>query len=187
MVFTRGCERCEGSGRLTVQACRACGGVGLQPRSEVVTLMVPPGAEPGDRVAVPGRGHAGSRSGPAGDLYVTLDVEPHPFFTRVGRDLLIKLPLAVHEAALGARVEAPTVDGVVKLRIPAGTPSGRTFRIRGRGIPAPAGAPPESAGDLLIEIQIVLPPIRDERSRQLLREFGAINEDNVRSFMFEGK
>jgi len=91
----------------------------------------------------------------------------------------------VHEAALGARVDVPTLDEPVRLRIPAGTPSGRTFRIRGAGVPAPAGAPPEAAGDLIVEIQIVLPPIRDERSRELLREFGRINGEDVRNHLFE--
>jgi molecular chaperone DnaJ len=185
MVFTRTCEPCEGRGRLTVQACRSCGGIGLQSRSEVVTVTVPAGAEPGDRIAVPGRGHAGARSGPAGDLYVTLDVEPHAHFARRGRDLLLTLPLAVHEAALGARVDVPTLDGPVRLRIPPGTPSGRRFAIRGQGVPAAAGAPPESAGDLIVDVQIVLPPVRDERSKALLREFGELNGQHVRDDLFE--
>ena len=187
MVFARTCDRCEGTGRLTAEACRPCGGVGLQPRSEVATVVVPSGVEAGDRIAVPGRGHAGSRGGPAGDLYVTLEVEPHRFFTRGGRDLHLTLPLAVHEAALGARVDVPTLGEPVRLRIPPGASSGRILRIPGQGVPAPAGAPPEAAGDLLIEIQIVLPPVRDERSKQLLREFGELNGGNVRDFLFEGK
>jgi molecular chaperone DnaJ len=187
MVFTGTCDACQGSGRVTSQPCRMCGGAGVQPRSEVVTLGVPAGIDSGDRIAVPGRGHAGARGGPAGDLYVTVDVAPHAFFTRMGRDLRLTLPLAVHEAALGARVEVPTLVEPVRLKIPAGTPSGRTLRIRGQGVPSPAGAQPEAAGDLLVDIQIVLPPVRDERSKQLLREFGELNSENVRAFLFEGE
>ena len=185
MVFTRTCESCEGSGHLTVQPCRACGGIGTQPRSEVVTVTVPAGIEAGSRLSVPGRGHAGARGGPAGDFYVTVEIGSHPFFGRRGRDLTLTLPLAVHEAALGAKVEVPTMRDPLRLRIPPGTSSGRTFRVQGAGVPAPAGAPPETAGDLLIEIQIVLPPVRDERSKELLREFGRINGEHVRDHLFE--
>ena len=184
MVFARVCEGCQGVGHLSSQPCRGCAGAGVQARSEVVTLFVPPGIESGARMAVPGRGHAGARGGPAGDLYVTVQVIPHPFFTRLGRDLHVTLPLAVHEAALGARVDVPTLGDPVRLRIPPGTPSGRRLRIRGDGVPAPTGVDPSEAGDLIAEVQIVLPPVRDERSRELLREFGQLNGANVREHFF---
>ena len=187
MVFTGTCDGCEGTGRVTTQPCRTCSGTGLLPRSGVVTVNVPAGVESGDRMAVPGRGHAGACGGPAGDLYVTVDVIPHPFFRREGRDLRLTLPLAVHEAALGARVDVPTLGEPVRLKIPAGTPSGRTLRIRGQGVPSPAGGQPEAAGDLLVEIEVVLPAVRDERSKQLLREFGELNSENVRAFLFQGE
>lgn len=186
MVFTRVCEHCGGSGRLTAQACRSCAGAGIQARGEVVTIDTPPGVQDGARVAVPGRGNAGARGGPAGDLYLTIRVLPHPFLTREGRDLYLELPLAIHEAALGARVEVPTLDDVVVLKVPAGTPSGRKFRVVGAGVPASAGQDPSAAGDLLIEVDIVLPPIRDDRSRQLLKEFGERNPGNVREHLFGG-
>lgn len=182
MVFTRPCDDCGASGHISTQTCRGCGGAGLQPRSEVVSVSVPAGISTGDRIAVPGRGQSGARGGPAGDLYVTIQVEPHPYFTRVGRDLHLTLPLAVHEAALGARIDVPTLDGPVKLRVPPGTPSGRKFRIAGAGVPAPAGAPADEAGDLIAEAQIVLPPVRDERSKELLREFAALNAQDVRKW-----
>jgi molecular chaperone DnaJ len=181
MVFTKPCDLCDASGRLASQACATCGGAGVQLRSEVVTLALPAGMESGARVAVPGRGHAGARGGPAGDLYVTVEVAAHPFFRREGRDLHLTLPVAVHEAALGARVDVPTLDGVMRLRIPAGTPSGQRLRLRGRGVPSAAGvAHDETAGDLVVEVQIVLPPVRDERSKALLREFGRLNDVDVR-------
>jgi molecular chaperone DnaJ len=182
LVFTGACEACAGSGRLDVQPCRSCQGIGVQARSEVVTLELRPGTADGDRIAVPGRGNAGSRGGPAGDLYINVAVSPHPFFRRAGRDLELTLPVAVHEAALGARVDVPTLTDTVRLRIPPGTPSGRKLRLRGYGIPAGQGA--DEAGDLNVELQIVLPAVRDERSKELLREFGRLNDTNVRGHLF---
>jgi molecular chaperone DnaJ len=187
MVFTKACERCGGGGRLSTEPCRACRGLGVQPRNEVATLTVPPGTDDGARLVVPGRGHAGARGGPAGDLYVTVSVAGHPFFRKVGRDLHLTLPVAVHEAALGARVEVPTLDGPVRLRIPPGTPSGQRLRLRGHGVPSRLGAKKGEGGDLLVEVQIVLPPVRDERSKALLREFGELNDVNVRGHLFEAR
>jgi molecular chaperone DnaJ len=166
MVFTRSCDTCRGNGRLTAETCPSCDGAGLRARSEVATVSVPPGIEDGARVAVPGRGHAAPGGGPAGDLYVVVRVADHPYFRREGRDLHLTLPVAVHEAALGGRVSVPTIDKPVRLRIPRGTPSGRRFRIRGRGVPSVHG------------------PVEDERSRELLREFGERNTEDVRRHLF---
>lgn len=183
LVFTKPCEACDGTGRLTSEPCGACSGAGVSPRSEVVTIDLPPGLEAGARISVPGRGHAGARGGPAGDLYVTIEVADHPFFRRAGRDLHLTLPVAVHEAALGARVDVPTLDGPVRLRIPPGTPSGRRLRLRGHGVPGSSGSSGDEAGDLLVDVQIVLPPVTDERSRELLREFGRLNDVDVRAHL----
>ena len=183
MVFTRACPGCGGTGRIVTEACRSCAATGVQARSEVVTVAVPSGVESGARIVVPGRGHAAGAGGVAGDLYVTIQVLDHPHFRRQGRDLHLTLPVAIHEAVLGARVEVPTLDGVVRLRIPPGTPSGQRLRLRGRGVPPPPGTDAE-AGDLVVDVQIVLPPVRDERSRELLREFGRINETDVRAGLF---
>jgi len=183
MVFTRACDHCGGAGRLQTQPCRACGGSGVQARSEVVTVTVPPGVESGSRIAVPGRGHAAARGARPGDLYVTVSVADHPHFRRVGRDIHLTLPVAIHEAVLGARVDVPTLDGRIRLRIPPGTASGQRLRLRGRGVPPVPGVDAE-AGDLIVEVQIVLPPIRDERSRELLREFGRLNDQDVRAGLF---
>lgn len=183
MVFTKACETCGGAGQIVSQACRMCGASGVHGRSEMVTIDLPPGIDTGARVVVPGHGHAGARGGPAGDLYVTIDVVPHPFFKRDGRDLTMQLPVAVHEAALGARVTVPTLDGPVSLKIPAGSTSGQRLRLRGRGMPGDATGqlPP---GDLVAELQIVLPPVRDERSKELLKEFGRLNDVDVRRHLF---
>ena len=182
LVFTKPCDVCGGDGRITVQNCRPCGGSGIQARSEVVTLQIPPGIADADRLAVPGRGHAGARRGPGGDLYVTVEVDQHPFFRRDGRDLQVTVPIAVHEAALGARLDVPTLDGRVRVDVPAGAASGQRLRLRGRGVPGVDAA--SEAGDLLVELQIVLPASLDERSRTLLKEFGQRNPADVRAHLF---
>ncbi len=181
MVFTKPCEACGATGRLASQSCRPCAGIGVSARSEVVTLVIPPGIDDGARLAVPGRGHAGARGGTLGDLYVTIEVAPHAVFTRDGRDLRMLLPVAVHEAALGAKVEVPTLNGPRTVKIPPGTSTGTRLRVRGQGIPS---AHDDDAGDLLVEVQIVLLPLRDERSKALMREFGALNPGDVRAHLF---
>lgn len=180
LVFTKACEACGGTGRLESEGCRACAGVGTLARTEVVTLAIPVGIESGARLAVPGRGHAGARGGPAGDLYITLDVADHPHFRREGRDLHLVLPVAVHEAALGARVDVPTLNGSARLRVPPGTVSGQRLRVAGQGV----GPDDETRGDLIVEIRLVLPPDLDEPSKELLREFGRLNSADVRRDLF---
>jgi molecular chaperone DnaJ len=135
------------------------------------TVPVPPGAADGARLRVPGRGNAGRYGGPPGDLYVDLRVTPHPLFRRDGDDLHLVVPVAVHEAALGARIEVPGGDGPARLKVPPGTQSGQRLRLRGRGAPSRTGA----RGDLVVEVRVMLPRLLDERSRQLLRQFGEIN------------
>jgi molecular chaperone DnaJ len=185
LVFTKACDICAGHGRLDTELCRTCGGIGTSSRTEVITLSIPAGIAAGARIAVPGHGHAGARGGAAGDLYVTLDVGPHPFLRRNGRDLHVTLPVAVHEAALGARVDVPTLDGTVRLRVPPGTASGQRLRVRGQGVGFAPDRTDDEAGDLVVEVQIVLPRELDEESRSLLQEFGRRNSDDVRRALFE--
>jgi molecular chaperone DnaJ len=180
MVFAKPCEACAGAGQLRRLVCRTCGGAGVRPQHEVVIVSIPPGIEQGARVAIPGRGHTDASGGPPGDLYVTIEIDSHPFFRREGRDVCLTLPVAIHEAALGARVDVPTLGEPVKLRIPPGTPSGQRLRVSGRGVPSANGGP---GGDLIVEVQIVLPPVHDERSKELLREFGRLNAVDVRSHL----
>ena len=172
MVFSRACPRCGGAGVHQVEPCRTCGGIGLQTRSETVTIHVPAGAPDGTRLRLAELGHVGPNGGPPGDLYVTLQVSPDERFRREGDDLHLVLPLAVQEAALGARVEVDTPDGPARVRVPPGTQSGQRFRLRGRGAPSGRAG---HRGDLVIEPRIMLPPLLDERSKELLREFGQIN------------
>jgi molecular chaperone DnaJ len=169
MVFTKACAACHGTGRQRTQRCAACIGSGRQVRTEAVPVAVPPGIVDGARLRVADKGHAGRHGGRNGDLYVTVHVQAHPVFRRQGDDLCVTLPIGVHEAVLGARVEVPSLEGPVRLRIPPGTQAGQRFRLRERGVPSPA-----RRGDLLVEIRIVLPQIVDERGKELMREFGRL-------------
>jgi molecular chaperone DnaJ len=178
MVFAKTCERCSGAGRQRHGGCPACAGAGVVPCSQTVPLRIPAGVADGDRLRVAGLGHAGVRGGRAGDLYVTVHVGAHPLFRREGDDLHVTVPIGVHEAALGARFEIPTFDGPARLRVPPGTQSGQRLRLRERGVPSRRDG---RRGDLVVEFRIVLPAVLDERSKELLREYGAINLDDVRA------
>ena len=151
---------------------------------EAVEVRLPAGVHSGDRLRVAAKGNAGSMSAPAGDLYITSRIEPHPLFHRQGDDLHITMPIAVHEAALGAKIEVPSLDGPVRLRVPPGTQSGQRFRLRDRGVPSPRAA---RRGDLVVEVKLVLPRVLDERSKELLQEFGRINREDVRRDVIQHK
>jgi molecular chaperone DnaJ len=140
---------------------------------------IPPGVADGDRLRIPSKGNAGLHGGVAGDLYVTVRVAPHPVFRREGDDLHIVVPIAVHEAALGAKIDIRTLDGQAKLRVPPGTQSGQRFRLREHGAPSTRTG---QRGDLIVDVRIMLPKLLDERSKELLREFGRLNGNNVREF-----
>jgi len=177
MVFSRSCTSCGGTGQQRPRACDACAGSGQESRTEMVAVRIPAGIADGDRVRVSGKGNAGGGGGPAGDLYITVRVAPDPVFRRDGDDLHVVVPIAVHEAALGARVDIDTPDGPARLRVPPGTQSGQRFRLRERGAHSTRGG---TRGDLVVEVRLMLPRMLDERSKELLREFGRINGENVR-------
>jgi molecular chaperone DnaJ len=177
MVFSRPCAQCGGAGRERATVCQACDGQQVEMRAERLTLDLPGGLADGTRIRVPAKGHVGRDGGENGDLYITVHVQPHPVFRREGDDLHVIVPLAVHEAALGARIEVPTLDGPTRLRVPPGTQSGQRFRMRERGVPSTRQG---RRGDLIIEVRLVLPKLLDERSKELLREFGKINSEDVR-------
>jgi molecular chaperone DnaJ len=174
MVFSKSCEACGGSGRLQQTACGRCSGSGVEVRSEMITVGIPAGIGDGARIRVPEKGNAGERRGRVGDLYLAIQVEPHETFAREGDDCHITVPIGVHEAALGAKIDVPAPDGTARLRVPPGTQTGQRFHIRGRGAPSPRNG---ERGDLVVEVRIVLPKTLDERSKELLREFGRINEE----------
>jgi molecular chaperone DnaJ len=177
MVFSKPCGSCGGSGVLAHIRCPECHGRQLERVVESLTVNLPAGLHDGARIRLAGKGHDGPNGGDAGDVFIAVQVDPHPRFRREGNDLHLTVPLAIHEAALGARIDVPSFDGTVRLRVPPGTQSGQRFRLSERGAPSPRDG---SRGDLVIEVRLVLPPLLDERSKELLREFGHINSANVR-------
>jgi len=177
MVFSRPCTGCDGSGRRRQARCPACHGQQVETRSEPLTVNIPGGLADSARIRVPGKGHVGRNGGQDGDLYITVKVHAHPTFRREGDDLHIVVPVAIHEAALGAKIDVPSLEGATRLRVPPGTQSGQRFRLRERGVASPRDG---RRGDLVVEVRLVLPKLLDERSKELLREFGRINHENVR-------
>jgi molecular chaperone DnaJ len=180
MVFSRSCQACAGTGQQRPRACESCGGAGHHTRTETVQVRIPPGIADGDRVRASGKGNAGIRGGEPGDLFVSVHVAPHPLYRRDGDDLHFVVPIAVHEAALGARVDIPTPEGAARLRVPPGTQSGQRFRLRERGAVSTRDG---RRGDLVVEVRLMLPKLLDERSKELLREFGRINGESVREHL----
>jgi len=176
MIFTKGCAACGTTGRQRLRRCPACAGQGRSVRSEAITLHIPAGIVDRTQLRIPERGHAGARGGRPGDLYVDVQVRLHPVLRRDRDDLHMVVPVAVHEAALGARIEVPSFDGPVRLRIPPGAQSGQRVRVSGRGAPTMTGG----RGDLFVEVRLELPPLMDERSKELIKEFGRLNPADVR-------
>jgi len=177
MVFAKNCPTCGGAGRLKQEECSPCHGQGVEPRSETLTVRIPAGVSAGARVRIGGKGHAGVRGGMPGDLMIDVEVLEHPHYRREGDELHMAVPIAVHEAALGAKIDLDTPDGAVRLRVPPGTQSGQRFRLRDRGALGRNGR----RGDLVAEVRMRLPKVLDERSKELLREFGRINGESVRA------
>jgi len=181
MRFQITCSRCGGTGRLRT-ICRTCGGEGRARRVETLDVRIPPGAQSGSRVRVAGRGNAGILGGPPGDLYIIINVQPHPFFERRGDDLYCVVPISVSEATLGAKIEVPTIDGRALVRIPPGTNSGKKFRLREKG--APSARHSGRRGDQYVEVQVVVPRPEDERVRNLVRELAKVAPEDPRHDLF---
>ena len=177
--FSQICPRCGGSGRVVDKPCPTCGGGGAETRTREVKVRIPVGVAHGQRVRVKGKGTPGSNGGPPGDLYVTVHVAPHPLFGRRGNDLLLRVPMTFSEAALGAEVKVPTLDGAVTVRIPPGTASGKTLRVRGRGMPKAGGG----AGDLLVTVDVVVPQSLSDEQRQAVEALAATEAANPRAHL----
>ncbi len=175
--FAMTCPACEGTGRVSI-VCSACRGDGRVARSEEIEIDLPPGVSTGSRIRFPGKGDAGRSMSPPGDLHVVTNVAPHQFFNRVGDNIHCAVPITVTEAALGAKIEIPTIDGRTRLKVPPRTQSGQTFRLRGKG--APSLRADGARGDQYVEVQLVIPRIADERSKEILRELARLNPDDVR-------
>jgi molecular chaperone DnaJ len=180
LQFAQECPDCGGTGRRR-QPCGLCKGSGVTPKTETVSVRIPPGVETGSRVRVKGKGHGGRLGAPPGDLYIITNVGRHEHFTRKGDNIYVTVPVTVPEAALGAKIEVPTVEGKAQLRIPPGTQSGQKFRLRERGAPSLRNA--TLRGDQFVEVQITLPKVISEESKELLRQFSQANPENPRVAM----
>jgi molecular chaperone DnaJ len=180
MRFNVPCPRCGGTGKLRT-ACKTCGGEGRVRRTETIDVRIPPGVANGGRVRVPGKGNAGTMGAPAGDLYLRVEVKPHPFFERRGNDLYTKVPVTVPEATLGSKIEVPTIDGRSIVRIPPGTNSGKTLRLREKGVTSARNG---ARGDQYVEIQVVVPQPTDERVRNLMKELENVAPSDPRKDLF---
>jgi molecular chaperone DnaJ len=181
MLFAKPCAACRGTGHLSRELCPDCRGGGRASRTETVTVRVPKGVSDGDKLLVPGHGHEGRGAGAPGDLYVDVHVHPHALFSRQGDNLFSTVPVSFAEAALGARIEVPTPDGPVTLRVPPGIQSGQKLRVSGRGAPSRRSPHGDARGDLFIVVKVVTPTVYDDRSRELLRELDRRNPLGSRS------
>ncbi|HLU71164.1 MAG TPA: molecular chaperone DnaJ [Nonomuraea sp.] len=167
-AFSEPCRDCKGRGLLVDDPCPVCEGSGRAKSTRTIQARIPAGVADGQRVRLKGKGAPGENGGPAGDLYIVTHVKPHAVFGRSGDNLTVTVPVTFSEAALGAEIKVPTLKGMpVTLRIPPGTPNGRTFRIRGRGVTRKDG----TKGDLLATVEVVVPKTLDDKSRELLTEF----------------
>ena len=180
MRFNVPCTRCGGTGKIRTP-CKTCGGEGRVRRTETIDVRIPAGVANGGRVRVPGKGNAGTMGAPPGDLYLRVMVKPHEFFERRGNDLYTKIPVTVSEATLGAKVEVPTIDGRSLVRIPPGTNSGRTLRLKEKGVPSARNG---ARGDQYVEIEVVVPQPTDERVRNLMKELETLAPADPRKDLF---
>jgi molecular chaperone DnaJ len=165
--IARTCPTCQGAGSVVTDPCLKCKGEGRVLRQRVVDAKIPAGVEDGTRIRFTGYGEGGLHGGPAGDLYVVLHVKEHPFFEREGNDLHCVMPISFTQAALGAEISVPTLEGEHVLKVPDGTQSGTTLRIRGKGVPVLNG---HGKGDLFVEVRVQTPGKLNKRQRELLQE-----------------
>ena len=172
---TAPCSRCRGTGKIIHTPCKACGGSGSVKKSKRVTVSIPAGTDDGQAISLRGQGNAGKNGGPAGDLIVAVHVKPHPQFHRDGTTVLYEQPVTFYQAVMGAELEIPTIDGKVKYNLPAGTQTGTTFRLRGKGIPELRG---RGRGDQYVTVRVQVPTSLNGEQKEALRAFAeAMGED----------
>ncbi|MGA2520449.1 MAG: molecular chaperone DnaJ [Acidimicrobiales bacterium] len=178
--LSRVCPQCSGRGTVIEKPCPTCRGSGVTRRTREVKVRVPAGVEDGQRIRVKGRGAAGRANGPSGDLYVTVRVASHELFGRRGRNLTLSVPVTFPEAALGSTVTVPTLDGTVTLRVPPGTSSGQTFRVKGRGV---TGHGRTSAGDLLVTVEVAVPKKLTDEQRVAVEDYARVSDEDPRQYL----
>ncbi|EEW24981.1 molecular chaperone DnaJ [Rhodobacter ferrooxidans] len=172
----RTCPTCNGMGQIVKNPCKACGGAGRVEKERALSVNIPAGVETGTRIRLAGEGEAGMRGGPSGDLYIFIEVKEHAIFQRDGINLYCRVPVSMPTAAMGGEVEVPTIDGgMSRVKVPAGSQTGKQMRLRAKGMPALRGGP---AGDMLIELAVETPVNLTARQKDLLREFEKLSEEN---------
>ena len=182
MKFNITCPSCNGTGK-TSNDCATCRGEGTVTRAETVEFRIKAGTRDGQRIRLQGKGNAGANGGSAGDLFLIVRTGTNPVFTRQGDDILLTVPVTVAEASLGAKVEVPTIDGRAQLKIPPGTQGGQKLRMRERGVES--AQQPGQRGDEIVTVNVMVPHLNDERSREIMRELGKLNPEDPRKELFE--
>ena len=181
MKFKIQCPRCGGSGKVQ-NACATCAGAGVVSRREPLEFRIKPGTRDGQRIRLAGKGNAGTEGAASGDLYLIIKAGTNVVFTRTGDDIYVTVPVTVFEAAMGAKIEVPTIDGRTQLKIPPGMQTGQKLRMREKGVPS---ASREGVrGDQIVEVKVVVPKVQDERSKEILRELAKLNPDDPREAIF---
>ncbi len=175
--ITQTCPDCGGAGQKAVKVCSACRGTGSILKTETLKVRIPPGADTGSRVKVKGMGEAGRGGGPPGDLYIEIEVLPHPVFRREGDDIYVEVPITVPEAVLGAKIEVPTIDGMAMMRVPPGTQSGQKFRLKGKGFVSPKTG---KRGDQYVIVKIVVPKDLTESEKEMIKSLERMYKENPR-------
>jgi molecular chaperone DnaJ len=182
MKFNVQCPRCHGTGK-NISTCATCHGQGTVERTEPLEIRIKAGTRDGQRIRIAGKGNAGLRGGPPGDLYVIIKTGDHPIFHREGDDIRLTVPISATEAALGAKIEVPTIDGKTLLKIPPGTQSGQKLRLREKGVPS--ATKDGVRGDEIVEVKVTVPMPRDERTKELLRELAQLNPEDPRAELWK--
>jgi molecular chaperone DnaJ len=178
MKFNVTCPRCNGTGK-NISTCPVCHGEGTVEKTEPLEIRIKPGTRDGQRIRIASKGNAGVRGGPPGDLYVIIRTGEHPIFRRDGDDIHITVPVTAVEAALGSKIDVPTIDGRSTLKIPPGTQSGQKLRLREKGVPS--ATRDGERGDEIVEVQVRVPMPRDEKTKELLRELAKLNPEDPRA------
>jgi molecular chaperone DnaJ len=177
--FSQPCPQCGGSGRIIPTPCTKCHGRGVEVRTRNIKIRIPAGVKDGATIRIPGKGSPGRNGGLAGDLLVKVHVTPHPLFTRRGNDLHVSVPISYSEATLGTTLEVPTLERPVNIKVPAGTPSGKTLRVKGKGVKPDSGAP----GDLYAKVEVLIPKKISPEEKKLLEQLAEFEAEDMRSHL----